>query len=134
MVLGDHGKSYTELFSNSVSRGYLWNYGAEAWCNLPGQYVTIVADLSSLSGAYEMSICSLGIFGTKYQRATPIETQIKLRPYDSKYVQEIEHIASTLIIGNALDIKIRVKDHVNFAWVSVYCYATYCKITFTRTS
>ena len=28
----------------------MWNFGTEAWCNMEGQYVTIVADLSGLSG------------------------------------------------------------------------------------
>ena len=30
---------------------FMWNYGFEAWCNLEGRYVTIVADISNLSGA-----------------------------------------------------------------------------------
>ena len=43
--------SYTsgEYTSGSVS-GEFWNYGIEIWCNLEGQYVTMVADLADLSG------------------------------------------------------------------------------------
>ena len=40
----------------------------EIWCNLEGQYTTIVADLTDFSGAYEMSICNLGVMGTEYVR------------------------------------------------------------------
>ena len=55
--------------------GNLWNYGAEIWCNLEGQYITMVADLAHLnSQTYEMSICSLGVMGAKYDRATPLQT------------------------------------------------------------
>ena len=45
------------------------NYGAEVWCNQPGRYVTVLADLSSLNGStFEVSICNLGVFGTKFER------------------------------------------------------------------
>lgn len=27
-----------------------WKYGVELWCNMEGQYTTIVADFSSLKG------------------------------------------------------------------------------------
>ena len=70
MDVGDSAKSYTSGF---------WNYGVEAWCNLEGQYFTIVADLSSLSGdTYEMTICSLGIFGVEYVRTTAAPTSVEL--------------------------------------------------------
>lgn len=47
----------------------IWNYGEEIWCNQEGQYLHIVANLTHLAGEkYEMSICSLGVMGTKYIR------------------------------------------------------------------
>ena len=50
-----------------VGQGMIWNYGKELWCNLEGQYMHFVAELSHLSASsYEMSICSLGIMGTRY--------------------------------------------------------------------
>ena len=76
MVVGDTANSYSDS-----GRGDLWNYGKEVWCNKPGQYVTIEADLTSLTDAYEMTICQLGIFGTEYVRARPIMSLIKLLPY-----------------------------------------------------
>ena len=56
----------------------MWNYGAEIWCNLEGQYTTIVADLTDLSGTYEMSICNLGVMGTEYVRDTHLPSTIEL--------------------------------------------------------
>ena len=56
-------------FTSLDVSGNLWNYGAEIWCNLEGQYVTMVADLAHLS-TYEMSICSLGVMGAEYVRDT----------------------------------------------------------------
>ena len=63
----DDPKNYSTVFISGVEL-YMWNYGAEIWCNLEGQYTTIVADLTDLSGAYEMSICNLGVMGTQYVR------------------------------------------------------------------
>ena len=68
----DDPNSYTfgEYTHYGVS-GDLWNYGIEIWCNLEGQYVTMVADLAHLTGSvYEMSICSLGVMGAEYVRDT----------------------------------------------------------------
>ena len=79
-----------------------------------------------------MSICSLGIFGTKYERADSIPSELYLRPYDTQYKLKVDHISSTLTIGNTLDIKVKVKDSVNFAWVAVDCTATSCEVTFTK--
>ena len=79
-----------------------------------------------------MSICSLGIFGTKYERPTSIPTQLKLNKYLTEYVLKVDHIASTYSIGNTLNIKIRIKDSISFPWVSIACYATYCDVKFTN--
>ena len=130
MVVGDTANSYSY-----TKWGDLWNYGKEVWCNKPGQYVTIEADLSSLSGAYEMTICQLGIFGTEYVRASSIPSQIKLLPYETSAVLQIDHITSSYTIGNTLDIKVRVRNGASFPWVTVSCLApdNFCKVTFTDT-
>ena len=52
--------------------------GVEAWCNLQGQYTTIVADYTGTfeynsSSTIDFTICSLGIFGTNYVRTDPLE-------------------------------------------------------------
>ena len=46
----------------------LWDHnvrrrGFEAWCNLEGRYVHLVADYTSIP-TYEFSICALGLMGT----------------------------------------------------------------------
>ena len=76
MVVGDYEKSYTFGAYNSQEASYLWNYGVEAWCNLEGRYVTIVADLTELIAPYEMTICSLGIMGAEYVRLTPMPSSV----------------------------------------------------------
>ena len=51
--------------------GFVFPYGGEHWCNSEGQYLHIVADLNYLMdtyGSYTMALCSLGVYGTKYDR------------------------------------------------------------------
>ena len=44
-------------------------YGMEAWCNLEGQFVHIISDLTGQEGdSFTQSICNLGIMGTEYKR------------------------------------------------------------------
>ena len=56
----------------------VWTYGIEVWCNLEGQYVHIVADLSHLSGSYTMSLCSVGIMGASFVRDQPLPASIEI--------------------------------------------------------
>ena len=56
----------------------VWTYGIEVWCNLEGQYVHIVADLSHLSGSYTMSLCSVGIMGASLVRDEPLPASIEI--------------------------------------------------------
>ena len=41
----NQSNSYSEVSENGVKID-MWNYGVELWCNLPGQYIKIVADLT----------------------------------------------------------------------------------------
>ena len=76
----DDPDSYSYGYNNSLNNGDpFWKYGAEIWCNLKGQYVTLVADLAHLSGqSYEMSICALGLMGVEYVRDSepPLTTDV----------------------------------------------------------
>ena len=56
----------------------VWTYGIEVWCNLEGQYVHIVADLSHLGGSYTMSLCSVGIMGASFVRDEPLPESIEI--------------------------------------------------------
>ena len=78
MVVGDTTNSYTPSFENGVYEGDMWNFGVEAWCNLPGRYVTFTGDVSSITGSYVMSICNVGVFGTIYERTSQIDSDISL--------------------------------------------------------
>ena len=71
-------KFFSTITLSSISEQF-WNYGAEIWCNLEGQYISIVADLTDLSGVYEMSICNLGVMGTEYDRDSIVQTSISLK-------------------------------------------------------
>ena len=56
-----------------------WNFGKEVWCNLEGQYMHIVADLSHLSGtSYDMKICTVGIMGTQYIRDQTLPQSLEI--------------------------------------------------------
>ena len=58
-----------DSFTTFESGEQLWKYGFEAWCNLEGQFLHIVSNLTNLAGqGYAMSICSIGIMGTEYAR------------------------------------------------------------------
>ena len=60
--------TYEDYDGNQKSTSHWWKYGKEIWCNMQGQYTTIVADLSGLTGDYEMSLCNVAIMGTQYER------------------------------------------------------------------
>ena len=50
----------------------VWPFGKEIWCNLEGQYMHMVADMSDhVATALDsdtVSVCSVGVYGTKYSR------------------------------------------------------------------
>ena len=58
-----------------MGQGLAWPAGGENWCNLPGKYIHLVSDVSSESGSdFRTGICSLGLFGTEYDRTTVVAT------------------------------------------------------------
>ena len=69
---------YYDKRTESHTPGYVWTYGIEVWCNMQGQYVTIVADLSHLTAPYEMSLCSLGVMGASYTRDESLPEVIEI--------------------------------------------------------
>ena len=114
----DDPKSYSTVFING-SNEQMWNYGIEIWCNLEGQYTTIVADLTELSGqTYEMSICNLGVMGTEYVRENYVLTSISLGQAETEVIA-VENIYSKFTIGNTLDINLRQKAGTELFWVTL---------------
>ena len=101
----DDPNSYSKVSLNGNDYE-LWNYGVEIWCNLEGQYTTIVADLADLSGPYEMSICNIGVMGTEYVRDNSVPTRISVWRAATEVIA-VENIYSKLPIGNVLDINLR---------------------------
>ena len=85
----------------------MWNYGVEAWCNLEGRYVTIVANLTHLSGeSYEQTLCSLGIMGAEYLRNVELAESIQIYSGLASILL-VENIYAKQKIGNQLNIFMR---------------------------
>ena len=85
--------------------------------------MTVVADLSYLTPGtsdYGMTICSLGIMGTKYELSAglSIPTTISMVDKEQKTLT-IPRIASSLTIGNTLDIKLRQGQATQLSWVDL---------------
>ena len=66
------GEDDPKSFSNF--QGYpVYNFGHEAWCNLEGRYIHVVADMNYKSTSpYSISICQIAAMGTVYKRDTPL--------------------------------------------------------------
>lgn len=100
-----------------MGNGMCWNFGIELWCNQEGKYMHLVADIRHLSSPYEMSLCSLGIMGTKYERAEMQENFEVLK--GETLTVRVPHIYSSIEIANELRIKVRQPAHAELAYVSL---------------
>ena len=98
----------------------MWMYGKEAWCNLQGRYTQFVFDLSDRTAedAYEISICSLGVLGTRYEREIALPTTLQ-GTVGNTYEILIAPILSVYTIGNVLDVKVRQKPGSELSWVTI---------------
>ena len=76
----EEGKSW------SVTDETWQNYGKEAWCNMKGRYTSIVADLTGLASEVTlgMSLCNVGIMGSKYFRKTQPPLTIEITVGETK--------------------------------------------------
>ena len=93
--------------------GDVWAGGKEAWCNMPGRYTTIVADYNEDINSYHWfkpSLCSIGIFGTRYIRNEPLRGSLPVRMGSSRSMF-IPHIFfdPDYEITNILSIHVRQK-------------------------
>ena len=111
--------SYTHN-GQTYSNQKVWKYGREHWCNLQGRYMTIVADLSHLTGAYEMSLCNVAIMGTKYELSAPNASSLSVKS-GLTATHRLNKIAvkSGFEISNTLAIRHRQKSDVALSWVDV---------------
>ena len=81
----------------------------EAWCNLEGQYLSIISDLNDVMaeyGQYEMSMCSVGIMGTSYVRDESLPEKIELTHGDTMII-DVPHIYGEYTIGTEHSINLR---------------------------
>ena len=91
-------------------QGTVWPYGDEQWCNLEGQYLHIVADLSQVNDGisnYQMSLCTLAVYGTKYVRVgAPLPSSVTVYQGQTETIIAT-NISSFYTIGTKLDINLR---------------------------
>ena len=104
-------------FTSSFGPGFVWNYGKEVTCNLPGQYVHLVAYLDHLTPPYEMSICSYGIMGTFFERDELLPASLEVYQGETTTLS-IPHIYSGIEIGTKLAIDLRHKDGAELPFVT----------------
>ena len=97
----------------------IWPFGGEHWCNLEGTYLHIVFDLSHMADQnYEMSICSLGVIGTRYVRdGQPLPAEITLIIGDS-WNFSLPHIYSDIEIGTVLAIDVRESTNTDILTIT----------------
>ena len=100
----------------------VWPYGKENWCNLEGAYLHFVADLSHLMpspGSFTTSICTVGVFGTRYVRdGDPLPSSIEVaQGEESRLI--VPHIYSEFTIGTTLAINLRQVASNNLSFVSI---------------
>lgn len=67
----------------------------------------------SLDGTEEVSICSIGVYGTEYIRDEPVPSAINLIS-GSTTTLSIKHIYSRYVIGNTLLIHMRLREQLDF--------------------
>ena len=94
--------------------GMVWNYGTEIFCSQTGRFVHIIADLRHLAKkSYDVSLCSLGIMGTKFDREVepPSEFDIYHKSTESITVQKV---APVYDVGDKIDIRVRVLENPFF--------------------
>ena len=95
----------------------VWPYGYENWCNLEGSYLHFVADMSDMAtiyGSYSATVCTVGVFGTKYSRpgdALPSSISIAQGTTTSL---DVAHIVSDYTIGTTLAINLRQTTSLAF--------------------
>ena len=110
--------TYTDDDSVTHKNQKVWKYGGEHWCNMKGRYTTIVADLSHLSGPYEMSLCNAAIMGTKYEPDSTSLTKINVLQ-DVESTLKMYKVKAVHNMKNTLAIRFRQKNPPGLDWVTI---------------
>ena len=91
---------------------------------MKGRYTSIVADLTGLASevTLDMSLCNVGIMGSKYSRNTQPPLTIEITVGETKSLT-IENIAvdpdPKFEIGNTLTIKLRQNPYTELPWITI---------------
>ena len=103
----------------------VWPYGKENWCNLEGAYLHFVADLSHLMpspGSFTTSICTVGVFGTRYVRdGDPLPSSLEVAQGEVIRLS-VPHIYSEFEIGTTLAINLRQAASTQHDFVTIEEY------------
>ena len=95
----------------------MWSFGKELWVNMKGRYIHFVADYSHLSDA-TVSICNLGIMGTKYVRDTPVPSEVTLKMGETN-VFLVEDIYAEIPIANTIVPRLRQAAGSELDWITI---------------
>ena len=132
MQLTDNDSYSVDPYSGQT----IWNFGRETWCNLKGQYTSIVADLSqggTVPSSYEKRLCQLGIMGTEYVRDPPLADRFQ-------FVQgtigtfQVDHISSALPFGTEMDLMLRQVEGKELSFITFTAIVGATKVTVDATS
>ena len=115
------------------------NYGKEVWCNLKGRYTSIVADLKHMASqsTLDMSLCNVGIMGTKYTRSVEPASTITITKGQAVtiVVEDVAVDANALLqIGNTIDIELRQKVGNQLSWATVTQHGTEAQVLLDTSS
>ena len=88
---------------------------------MKGRYTTIVADMSRFSYPdYQISLCSIGIMGNKYERpadSANVVTSRTVKTHEAAFDLAFPDIAPVHAMGNTILIKMRIAG-TKPAWVN----------------
>ena len=93
--------TYDDYYDEAVGKR-VPAFGFEAWCNMSGQFTFFVA---TGVPSVEVSICSVGVFGTRYIRASDPPSFITLDACTK--ILTVDHVHAEDAIGDTLAINLK---------------------------
>ena len=116
---GSDGWYHDKRTANGRVAEDVWTFGIEKWCNMEGQYVHIIADLSHLANTpYIMSLCSVGIMGTSFERNEPLTDHTELAQGESIEIP-VPHIFDEHCISIKQRINLRQAASAKLPFVNI---------------
>ena len=110
--------TFNDYVDESAKKNYLQSaspaFGFEKWCNMSGQYTFFV---TTGLPTKELSICSVGVFGTRYIRKELIKNTFNILT-DAQSVIKVPHVFAEDVIGDKLAIDLRQKVGSELPFIS----------------